>query len=78
MANDKDIDLSTMTNPREILPQYREQVQAEIRDTLLRSIGQNAMTEKMETVRIMNQVPHRNTNYIPFSAYPKRGIESTT
>ena len=33
--NDKDLDLSTMTNSKEILPQYRDQLEAEIKDIFL-------------------------------------------
>ena len=38
----KEIDISTMVNSKEILPQYREQ---------LETIGQNALTEMTKTVR---------------------------
>ena len=47
----KDIDLSTMTNSKEILPQYRDQLEAEIKDIFLWAIGQNAITEMTKTVR---------------------------
>ena len=47
----KDIDLSTMTNSKEILPQYREQLELEIKDTFLWAIGQSALTETTKTVR---------------------------
>ena len=47
----KDIDLSTMTNSKEILPQYREQLELEIKDTFLWVIGQGALTEMTKTVR---------------------------
>ena len=46
-----DLDLSTMTNSKEILPQYRDQLEAEITDIFLWAIGQNAITEMTETVR---------------------------
>ena len=49
--NDKDIDLSTMTNSNELLPQFRDQLELEIRDTFLRAIGQSALTEMTKTVR---------------------------
>ena len=47
----KDIDLSTMTNNKEILPQYRDQLEADIKDIFLWAIGQNAITEMTKTVR---------------------------
>ena len=46
--NDEDIDLSTMTNSKEIPPQYREQLKTDIKDI---AIGQNAITEMTKTVR---------------------------
>ena len=47
----KDLDLSTMTNSKEILPQYRDQLETEIKDIFLWAIGQNAITEMTKTVR---------------------------
>ena len=47
----KDIDLSIMTNSKEILPKYREQLELEIKDTFLWAIGQSALTEMTKTVR---------------------------
>ena len=47
----KDIDLSTMTNSKEILPQNRDQLEAEIKDIFIWAIGQNANTELTKTVR---------------------------
>ena len=40
-----------MTNSKEILPQYREQLELEIQDTFLWAIGQSALTEMTKTVR---------------------------
>ena len=40
-----------MTNNKEILPQYREQLETEIKDIFLWAIGQNAITEMTKTVR---------------------------
>ena len=51
----KDIDLSTMTNSKEILPQYREQLEMDIKDTFLWAIGQIALTEMTKTVRTRTQ-----------------------
>ena len=47
----KDFDLSTMTNSEEILPQYRDQFEADIKDIFIWEIGQNAITEMTKTVR---------------------------
>ena len=40
-----------MTNNKEILPEYREQLETEIKDKFLWAIGQNAITEITKTVR---------------------------
>ena len=47
----KDQDLATMTNSKEILPQYRDQLEADIKEIFLWAIGQNAITEMTKTVR---------------------------
>ena len=47
----KDLDLSKMTNKKEILPQYRDQLETEIKDIFLWAIGQNAITEMTKTVK---------------------------
>ena len=47
----KDLDLSTNTNSKEILPQHRDQLEAEIKDIFLWAIRQNAITEMTKTVR---------------------------
>ena len=47
----KEIDLSTMTNNKEILPQFRDQLELEIKDKFLWAIGQTAITEMTKTVR---------------------------
>ena len=41
----KDINLSTMTNSKEILPQYRDQLETDIKDIFIWAIGQNAIME---------------------------------
>ena len=46
----KDIDLSTMTNNKEILPQYRDQLEEDIKDNFILAIGQNTITEVTKTV----------------------------
>ena len=40
-----------MTNTKEILPQFRDQLELEIKDTFLWAIGQSALTEMTKTVR---------------------------
>ena len=47
----KDIDISSMVNSKEMLLQYREQLETEIKDIFLWAIGQNALTEMTKTVR---------------------------
>ena len=47
----RDIDLSTMTNSKEILPQFRERLEEEIKDVFIWAIGQSAITEMTKTVR---------------------------
>ena len=47
----KDLDLSTMTNSKEILPQYRDHLGTEIKDIFLWAIGPSAITEMTKTVR---------------------------
>ena len=47
----KDIDLSTMTNSKEILPQFRDQLELEIKDTIIWAIGQSALAEMTKTTR---------------------------
>ena len=60
----KDLDLSKMTNNKEILPQYCDQSETEIKDIFLSSNGQNAITEMTKTVREReNQVHYRYINY---------------
>ena len=47
----KDLDLSTMINSKEILPQYRDQLETEIMDIPQWAIGQSAITEMTKTVK---------------------------
>ena len=47
----KDIDLSQMVNPKEILPQFRDQLELEIKDMFLCAIGHGALSEMTKTVR---------------------------
>ena len=56
----KDLVVSKMTNNKEILPQYCDQLETEIKDIFLWAIGQNAITEMTETVR------EREPSSLPF------------
>ena len=47
----KEIDLSNMTNSKEILPQYSDQLETDIKDIFNWATGQNAITEMTKTVR---------------------------
>ena len=47
----REIDLSKMTNSKEILPQFREHLEEEIKDVFIWAIDQSAITEMTKTVR---------------------------
>ena len=47
----RELDLSKMTNSKEVLPQCRDQLEEEIKDVLIWAIGQSALTEMTKTVR---------------------------
>ena len=47
----KETDLSTMPNSKEILPQYHDQLETEVKDIFICAIGQNAITEMTKTAR---------------------------
>ena len=55
----REIDLSKMTNSKEILPQFRDQLEEEIKDVFIWAIGQSAITEMTKTVR------EREPNFLP-------------
>ena len=60
----EDLDLPKMTNNKKILPQYRDQLEAEIKNIFLWAIGQNAITEMTKTIRKReNQAHYRYINY---------------
>ena len=52
----KEIDLSIMTNNMEILPQFRDQQELEMKDIFLWAIGQTAITE-IETKTVREREP---------------------
>ena len=47
----KEIDIPTKANSKEILPQYRDQLETEIKDIVSWAIDQSALTEMTKTVR---------------------------
>ena len=47
----RDIDLNEMCTDKEILPQYRERLETEIKDTFVWAIGESAITDMTKTVR---------------------------
>ena len=47
----KDIDLSTMTNSKKVLQQFRDKLELEKNDTFLWAITQSALTEMTKSVR---------------------------
>ena len=47
----RDIDLNIMTTDREILEEYREQLEDEIKDTFVWALGESAITEMTRTIR---------------------------
>ena len=70
----KDIDLSTMTNSKEILPQLRDQLELEMKDTLLWAFGQSAQTEMTKTVkkRKPSALPLYKLHLVPTTLYPRK------
>ena len=47
----RDIDLNIMTNDKEILEEFRERLELEIKDTFVWALGESAITEMTRTVR---------------------------
>ena len=78
----KDLDLSTMTNIKKILPQYRgqlDQLEAEIKVIFLWAIGQNAITEMKKTVREREREPsslplHKLYSWFRLHFTPERNV----
>ena len=72
----REIDVSKMLNSNEILPQFREQLEEEIKDVFIWAIGQSAITEMTKTVREKepNSLPlHRlYTLHSPFHSREKQ------
>ena len=69
-----------MTNSKEILPQYRVQLETDIKDIFIWAIGQNAITEMTKTVRERepSSLPLHNTNFVHFSDYTSPQKETYT
>ena len=59
----KEIDLSTETNSKEVLPQYREQLGLETKDTILREIRQVHWQKWQKQSANGNPVLYRYINY---------------
>ena len=70
----KDRDLSTMTKSKEILPQYRDQLETDTKDIFIWAIGQNAITEITKTVR--EKVSTNNTHSSDYTL-PQKGTYTT-
>ena len=47
----RDIDLSKIPNSKELLPQYRDQFEENVKDVIIWATGQSAITEMTKTVR---------------------------
>ena len=75
----KEIDLSTMTNSNEILPQYHDQLETEINDIFIWTIVENAITKMTKKSEKENRV-HYSRNYTRFSDYTshQRKVYTTT
>ena len=66
-----------MTNSKKILPQYRDQLEIEIKDIFFRAIGQNAITEMKKTARERepNSLPlHKLYTFFRLHLTPERNI----
>ena len=70
----KDLDLSTLTNSEEILPQDRDHLEAEVNDIFLCAFGQNAITEMTKKVRERERTKlttvTQTIHTIPVTFYP--------
>ena len=65
-----------MTNYKEILPQYREQLEQEIKDTFLWAIGQSALTELSKTVSEHSFLPlHKLYTLFRLHFTPERNVQ---
>ena len=47
----QDIDLNTMTTDKEILAEYRDELEIKIKDIFIWALGEAAVTEMTKTVR---------------------------
>ena len=65
----RDIDLSKMTNSKEILPQFRDQLEEEIKDVFIWATGQLAITEMTKTVKERTNFFNPYTDFTHFSDY---------
>ena len=71
----KDINLSTMTNSKEKLSQFRDQLELETKDTFLWAIRQSALTEMTKTVRERKPsvLPLHKLYFYSVYSLPQRG-----
>ena len=53
----QDIDLNNMTTDKEILPEYRDELEVKIKDIFIWALGDAAVTEMTKTV--INKDPNR-------------------
>ena len=65
----RDIDLNIMTNDKEILEEFRERLEIEIKDTFVWALGESAITEMTRTVREENRLHYLYTDYTHYFGY---------
>ena len=63
----REIDLSKMTNSKEVLPQFRDQLEDEIKDVFIWAVGQAKLTEMTKTVR--EREPNSLQLYRPYALF---------
>ena len=64
-----------MTNSKEILPQYRDQLEAEMKDIFLWAIGQNAIKEMTKRDREPSSLPlHKLYTLFRLHFTPERNV----
>ena len=74
----KEIDSSIMTNNNEILPQFRDQLELEIKDIFLWAIGQSSIREMTKTVREREPLSlplHKLYTLFPLHFTPERNVQ---
>ena len=74
----KNFDISPLVNSKKILPQYREQMESEIKDIFLWTSGKNALTEMTNTVteREPSSIPlHKLYTLFRLHYPPERNVQ---